>query len=119
MQQQVTDDRIRARHLLHLSQAIIKLKLRLDDDFSHIHTSFLPSWFENHTLTDLKHRIYYELDLDRENRQRINQYHTDIHHAEEHLKEYRMTYLDGPSSFNIDEHLQSSRLILDQLTTKY
>lgn len=30
-----------------------------------------------------------------------------------------MTYPDGPSSFNIDEHLHSSQCTLDQLMNKY
>ena len=30
-----------------------------------------------------------------------------------------MSHLDGPSSSNIDEHLHSSRLALEQLTDKY
>jgi hypothetical protein len=29
-----------------------------------------------------------------------------------------MAHLDDPSTFNIDEHLHSSRLALDQLTNK-
>jgi hypothetical protein len=29
-----------------------------------------------------------------------------------------MTYPDGPSSFNIDEHLHSNRQTLEQLTNK-
>jgi len=69
MQQQVNDDRIRARHLLHISQEIIKLKIHLDDELSHINTSFNHSWFENNSLNELKHRIYYEFDSEKDNRQ--------------------------------------------------
>jgi hypothetical protein len=118
MQQQILDDRTRARHLLHISQEIIKLKLRLDDESTHINTSFHSSWFENNSLNDLKHRIYYEFQLEKDNRLKLELLQTDIHLAEQHLNEYRMAYPDGPSSLNIDEHLHSSRLTLDQLTTK-
>jgi hypothetical protein len=69
MQQQITDDRTRARHLLHISQEIIKLKLRLDDEISRINPFLNPSWFDNSSLSELKHRIYYEIELDKENRQ--------------------------------------------------
>ena len=69
MQQQVNDDRTRARHLLHISQEIIKLKLRLDEELSHINTSFNHSWFDKNSLNELKHRIYYEIELEKENRQ--------------------------------------------------
>jgi hypothetical protein len=118
MQQQILDDRTRARHLLHISQEIIKLRLRLDDEFNHINTLFHPSWLENDSLNNIKHRIYYEFDLEKANRQKLDLIHSDIHLAEQHLKEYRMAYPDGSSSLNIDEHLHSSRLTLDQLTTK-
>lgn len=70
MQEQVNDDRIRTRHLLHISQEIIKLKLHIDNEFSNINTSFNHSWFEKHSsLNNLKQRIYYEFDLEKENRQ--------------------------------------------------
>jgi hypothetical protein len=69
MQQQVNDDRTRTRHLLHISQEIIKLKLHLDDELSHINTSLNHSWFENNSLNELKHRIYYEFNSEKENRQ--------------------------------------------------
>jgi hypothetical protein len=69
MQQQVNDDRTRARHLLHISQEIIKLKLRLEEELSHINTSFNHSWFDKNSLNELKHRIYYEIELEKENRQ--------------------------------------------------
>jgi hypothetical protein len=69
MQQQVNDNRTRTRHLLHISQEIIKLKLHLDDELSHINTSLNHSWFENNSLNELKHRIYYEFNSEKENRQ--------------------------------------------------
>ena len=53
MQQQVNDDRTRARDLLHISQEIIKLNLRLDNELSHINTTFHSSWFENNSLNEL------------------------------------------------------------------
>jgi len=69
MQQQVNDNRTRTRHLLHISQEIIKLKLHLDDELSHINTSLNHSWFENNSLNELKHQIYYEFNSENENRQ--------------------------------------------------
>jgi hypothetical protein len=69
MQQQVNNDRTRARHLLHVSYEILKLRINLDDELSRINTSFNDSWFENNSLNDLKHRIYYEFELEKENRQ--------------------------------------------------
>ena len=118
MQQQILDDRTRARHLLHLSQEIIKLRLRLDDEFGNINTSFHPSWFENDSLNNIKHRIYYEFDLEKDMRHKLELFQSDIQLAEQHLKEYRMTYPAGSLSLNIDEHLHSCHLILNQLTTK-
>ncbi len=118
MQQQILDDRTRARHLLHLSQEIIKLRLRLDDEFGNINTSFNPSWFENDSLNNIKHRIYYEFDMEKDTRQKLELLQSDIHLAEQHLKEYCMIYPVGSPSLNVDEHLHSSHLILNQLTTK-
>ncbi|CAF1248480.1 unnamed protein product [Rotaria sp. Silwood1] len=118
MQQQVNNDRICARHLLHISQEIIKLKLRLDEELAHINTSFNPSWFDNNSLNPLKDQISYEIDLEKENRQKLTSFYTDLHLAEEHLKEYRMAYSDVSLSLNIDEHLHSNRLTLEQFSNK-
>jgi hypothetical protein len=116
MQEHVQDDRIRARHLLHISQEIIKLKLRLDDEFSHLNLSLHSSSFDKKSLNELKQQITYEYE--KTNRQKLNSFYSDIHLVEEHLKDYRMAYPDGPSSFNIDEHLHTTRRTLDQLTHK-
>ncbi|CAF1005308.1 unnamed protein product [Rotaria sordida] len=118
MRQQVNSDRKRARHLLHISQEIIKLKLRLDEELSHINTTFNPSWFDNNSLNQLKDQISYEIDLEKENRQKLTSFYTDLHLSEEHLKEYRMAYSDASLSFNIDEHLHNNRLILEQFSNK-
>lgn len=69
MRQQVNDDRIRARHLLHLSQQIVKLGLRAEEELSHIKTSFNHTWFENNSLSQIKDLISYEIDLENQNRQ--------------------------------------------------
>lgn len=50
--------------------------------------------------------------------QKLASYRTDILLAEEHLNEYRMSHGNDLSSSNIDEHLHSSRLALEQLTDK-
>ncbi|CAF1192107.1 unnamed protein product [Adineta steineri] len=118
MRQQVNDDRPCARHLLHISQEIIKLRLHIDEQLSHINTSFNPSWFENNSFDELKQRIYYEIELDKENRQKLDSLYTDLQQIEEHLKEYRLIYPDGPSSFTINEQLHSSHITLEQVTAK-
>ncbi|CAF4135173.1 unnamed protein product, partial [Rotaria sp. Silwood2] len=118
MRQQVNNDRICARHLLHISQEIIKLKLRLDEELSHINISLNPSWFDNNSLNQLKDQISYEIDLEKENRQKLTSFYTNLHLAEEHLKEYRMTYPDVSLSFNMDEHLHNSHLTLEQFSNK-
>jgi len=69
MQRQVNEDQTRTRHLFHISQEIIKLKLHLDDELSHINTSLNHSWFENNSLNELKHRIYNEFHSEKNNRQ--------------------------------------------------
>ena len=69
MRRQVNDDRSCARHFLHLSQELMKLRVRFDEQLSPINTIFNPSWFENHSFDELKQRIYYEIELDKENRQ--------------------------------------------------
>lgn len=118
MRQQVNDDRIRARHLLYLSQEIVKLKLRIDDDISRTQSNSTHLWLDDISLIELMSRINYELECERDSRQKLASYRADILQAEEHLNEYRMSHLDGPSSSNIDEHLHSSRLALEQLTDK-
>lgn len=45
-------------------------------------------------------------------------FYADLHQAEEHFKEYHMTYPDGPSSLHIDEHLHSNRVTLEEFTNK-
>lgn len=73
MRQQVNDDRIRARQLLHISQGIIKLKLRLDEELARF-TSTYPHahpWLDESSLTELRRRIYYEIESEKESRQVI------------------------------------------------
>jgi hypothetical protein len=69
MREQVIDDRTRARRLLHISQEIIKLKLRIDEELSHISTSLNHSWFDINSINQLKDQISYEIDIEKENRQ--------------------------------------------------
>ncbi|CAF0732521.1 unnamed protein product [Rotaria sordida] len=120
MRQQVNDDRIRARQLLYISQEIIKLKIRLDEELSHIDSIYNRQhpWLDENSLIELMRRINYELESEEDSRQKLAPYRTDILLAEEHLNEYRMSHLDGPSSSNIDEHLHNCRLTLEQLTNK-
>lgn len=69
MQEQVNDDRIRTRHLLNLTEEIIQLKLHLDNEFFHINTIFNHLSSKNYSLENIKQRIYYEFDLEKQNRQ--------------------------------------------------
>ncbi|CAF3327791.1 unnamed protein product, partial [Rotaria sp. Silwood2] len=69
--------------LLHISQEIIKLKLRLDEELSQINISLNPSWFDNNSLNQLKDQISYEIDLEKENRQKLTSFYTNLHLAEE------------------------------------
>lgn len=71
MRQQVTDDRIRARQLLYISQEIVKLKLRLDDElvsFNSIQNQTHP-WLDDTSISEIKQRVNYELNSDIEYRQ--------------------------------------------------
>ncbi|CAF1366901.1 unnamed protein product [Adineta steineri] len=120
MRQQVNDDRRHARQLLYISQEIIKLKLRLDEELSHINyiCNHNHPWLDENSLIEIMRRINYEIDSEKDSRQKLASYRSDILLAEEHLNEYRMSHFDGPSSSNIDEHLHSCRLALEQLTDK-
>ncbi|CAF3834286.1 unnamed protein product [Rotaria magnacalcarata] len=118
MKEQVVDDRTRARHLLHISQKIIKLKLRIDEELSQISTSLNHSWFDINSINQLKDQISYEIDIEQENRQKLITFYTDLHLVEEHLKEYLMTYPNASSSFHIDKQLHSNRVTLEQFTNK-
>lgn len=71
MRQQVNDDRIRARQLLHISQEIIKLKLRLDEDLAHFTSTYTRShpWLDESSLAELIRRIHYEIDSEKDSRQ--------------------------------------------------
>ncbi|CAM4802196.1 unnamed protein product [Rotaria magnacalcarata] len=120
MRQQVNDDRICARQLLYISQEITKLKLRLDEELSRIdsiHNRHHP-WLDENSIIELMRRINYEIESEQDSRQKLASYRTDIHLAEEHLNEYRMSELNDLSTTNIDEHLHSCRLALEQLTDK-
>lgn len=69
MRQQVNDDRIRARHLLYLSQEIVKLKLRIDDDNARTQSNSTHLWLDDISLIELMSRINYELGRERDSRQ--------------------------------------------------
>lgn len=71
MRQQVNDDRIRARQLLHISQEIIKLKLRLDEDLVHFTSTYTHAhpWLDESSLSELLRRIHYDIDSEKESRQ--------------------------------------------------
>jgi hypothetical protein len=71
MRQQVNDDRVQARRLLYISQEIIRLKLRLDDELSRlnsIHNRTHP-WLNESSLIEVRRRIEYEIDSENESRQ--------------------------------------------------
>ena len=69
MQEQITDDRTRARRLLHISQEVIKLKLRVDEEFSRCPTFFNESCLQPSSLSELKQRISHEFNRERDYRQ--------------------------------------------------
>jgi hypothetical protein len=71
MRQQVNDDRIRARQLLYISQEIIKLKLRLDEELSYIDSihNHNPPWLDDSSLIELIRRINYEMESEKDSRQ--------------------------------------------------
>lgn len=71
MRQQVNDDRIQARQLLYVSQEIIKLKLRLDEELARVDSSHNQShpWLNDGSLTEIMRRINYELESEKESRQ--------------------------------------------------
>ena len=73
MRQQVNDDRIRARQLLYISQEIIKLKLRLDDELARINSisNHNHPWLNETSLTELMRRINYEIESEKDSRQVI------------------------------------------------
>ena len=69
MRQQVNDDRTRARHLLHISQEIVKLKLRLDDELLNIGKIRSHPWIDDDSsLNELMQRVHYEIDSIQDNR---------------------------------------------------
>jgi hypothetical protein len=72
MRQQVNDDRIRARQLLYISQEIIKLKLRLDEELAHIDSNHNHPWLDDSSLIELLHRINYDIESDKDSRHVIN-----------------------------------------------
>ncbi len=95
MRQQVNDDRIRARQLLYISQEIIKLKVRLDEELSHfnsIHNHSHP-WLDESSLTELMRRVHYEIDSEKDSRQ-VN---IDIF-----LLSFKTTLISLFFSFNIE-----------------
>jgi hypothetical protein len=69
MRQQVNDDRTRTHHLLKISEEIIQLKLRLDEELSHIKLFFNHKNLEKNSLNELKHQIYNEIELEKEKHQ--------------------------------------------------
>jgi hypothetical protein len=71
MRQQANDDRMRARQLLYVSQEIIKLKLHLDEELSHIDSvhSYNHPWLDDSSLFELMRRINYELESAKDSQQ--------------------------------------------------
>ena len=71
MRQQVNDDRLQARQLLYISQEIIKLKLRLDEELARInsiHNRTHP-WLNDSSLIEIMRRVHYEVDSEKDSRQ--------------------------------------------------
>lgn len=71
MRQQVNDDRLHARQLLYISQEIIKLKIRVDEELSRmdsIHSRQHP-WLDENSLIEIMRRINYELDSEQDSGQ--------------------------------------------------
>ena len=73
MRQQVNDDRMRARQLLHISQEIIKLKLRLDEELSRMNSivNRHHSWSDDSSLTEIMHRIDCDIESEQDSQQVI------------------------------------------------
>jgi hypothetical protein len=70
MRQQVNDDRIRARQLLYVSQEIIKLKLRLEEEIARLDShSHQHPWLDESSLAELMRRIQYELEAEKDSQQ--------------------------------------------------
>lgn len=71
MRQQVNDDRLHARQLLYLSQEIVKLKLRLDDELARLESAHARThpWLNDSSLAEIMRRIDYEIDSEKESRQ--------------------------------------------------
>jgi hypothetical protein len=95
MRQQVNDDRIRARQLLYISQEIIKLKVRLDEELSHFNSidNHSHPWLDESSLTELMRRVHYEIDSEKDSRQ-VN---IDIF-----LLSFKTTLISLFFSFNIE-----------------
>ena len=70
MRQQVTDDRIRARQLLHISQEIIKLKLRLEEELQQFDScDYQHPWIDDTSLIELMRRVNYEIESEKDSQQ--------------------------------------------------
>jgi hypothetical protein len=138
MREQVQHDRTHVRHLLHLSQDIIRLTLRFKEDYSHTRTSLTHICLvANDSLAQIRQRIVNEIEFDDNYRHVTNErmrrsnafimsvfvkkldlFRTDLHLAEQELHTYITTYEHGPSTTNLHEYLQSTRDQLEQLTYK-
>lgn len=72
MRQQVNDDRTRARQLLYISQDIVRIKLRIEEDLSRFDAQFhqqLNPWINESSLIEFMRRINYELESERDSQQ--------------------------------------------------
>jgi len=102
MQNQVEEDRTRARNLLHLSQEIIRLKLKFENEFS----SFNNNEFSLETISNLrqlKQRIVEDFDIERD---RFETFEKDLEIAKEHFDEYFSRHPEQNSSAEkLDEYL--------------
>lgn len=93
MQEEINHQQTRACYFSRLAYDLLDFQERL----SH----WKISW-----LNDEHHRIEFQ------------QYIDEFQQIEQRFQQYQIIYPDGPFKLNIDEYLRSSRIVLEQLTTK-
>lgn len=71
MRQQVNHDRTRARELLYVSQEIIKLKVRIEEELARFDSQIHQQhpWLNESSLIELMRRINYEIESEKEAQQ--------------------------------------------------
>ena len=104
MQEQVEEDRTRARHLLHLSQEIIRLKLRFEQDFAQLTSPCaIHSAEDQLSLRELKERLVQHC---RDDREKFHSAENDLRRAQEHFHDHFPHHPQHNSSAEkLDEYL--------------